>query len=359
MAEWSNAPDSKSGVRVLPDRGFESLPFRQTIDINGPSGPIGHFGRKSAAATLHNAGVMRMHRLSCCLLSASVVLAGCATRSQDVAPAAADHAEFTGWTCARVQDELDSVQQRASDMAYAVDERAGNNLVALGVGVAIFWPALLAMRPAGLEAEELARLKGRYEALRNAERQRACAPAPSGLAPEKAALLPVAVGDWLVYEERALPRGALVERRLRVAALRRDEIGYASAAGAAEGWRQDLAGNLWSSPQGQLLWHRLLKPDLVLGQVLDGEFQLEGDPLTRARVRGQVVAVGQQTVAGRSFDAAVVELFGDALRADGSARLDGVIVVDRRSGVLLRLDLNSSMAPFSLQRRLARVERSP
>ena len=29
MAEWSNAPDSKSGVQVLLYRGFESLPFRQ------------------------------------------------------------------------------------------------------------------------------------------------------------------------------------------------------------------------------------------------------------------------------------------------------------------------------------------
>ena len=31
MAEWSNAPDSKSGVQVLLYRGFESLSFRQCI----------------------------------------------------------------------------------------------------------------------------------------------------------------------------------------------------------------------------------------------------------------------------------------------------------------------------------------
>ena len=31
MAEWSNAPDSKSGVQVLLYRGFESLSFRQFI----------------------------------------------------------------------------------------------------------------------------------------------------------------------------------------------------------------------------------------------------------------------------------------------------------------------------------------
>jgi hypothetical protein len=70
-----------------------------------------------------------------------------------------------------------------------------------------------------------------------------------------------------------------------------------------------------------------------------------------------VVAVGPQTVAGQRFDVAVIELFGDAERGNVSTRLDGSIVVDRTSGVLLRLDLNSSMPGFDLQRRLVRVER--
>ncbi|MEY3517961.1 MAG: hypothetical protein RLZ89_821, partial [Pseudomonadota bacterium] len=32
MAEWSNAPDSKSGVQVYLYRGFESLSFRQLVN---------------------------------------------------------------------------------------------------------------------------------------------------------------------------------------------------------------------------------------------------------------------------------------------------------------------------------------
>jgi hypothetical protein len=81
--------------------------------------------------------------------------------------------------------------------------------------------------------------------------------------------------------------------------------------------------------------------------------------MQRARMRGQVVAVGPQMIAGRRFDAAVVELFGDAPRGDGYTRVEGVIVVDRASGVLLRLDLRSAQAPFSLLRRLVRVEAPP
>jgi len=87
-----------------------------------------------------------------------------------------------------------------------------------------------------------------------------------------------------------------------------------------------------------------------------GEMRVVGDPLARARLRGQVMAVGPQTVADRRFDVAVIELFGDAQRGEQSTRVDGSMVVDRASGVLLRLDLRSGLTPFSLQRRLVRVE---
>ena len=76
-------------------------------------------------------------------------------------------------------------------------------------------------------------------------------------------------------------------------------------------------------------------------------------------MRGQVVAVGPQTLAGRRFEVVVIELFGDAQRGDTSTRLDGAIVVDRASGVLLRLDLRSALPSFQLQRRLLRVDAPP
>jgi len=293
-------------------------------------------------------------------LTLALAVAGCATRSIDVAPRPADPADFAGWNCARIDDEVDRVQQRAADVAYAVDERAGNNIIALGVGVAIFWPAILAMRPPGPEADELARLKGRYEALRQAAAAHGCPPASVELPAARAAALPFAVGEVVVYEEREAGRGPLSQRLLQVAALRRDEYEFRGAADDAEAaperWLQDPAGNLVASPDGAMHWPRLLRGELELGAVLAGELRLAGDPLARGRVRGQIVAVGPQVVAGRRFDAAVIELFGDALRGDASSRLDGSMVVDRTSGLLLRLDLRSAQPGFTLQRRLVRIE---
>lgn len=292
------------------------------------------------------------------LLAALLSMVGCVTRAVDVRPAPANPADFTAWDCNRIHDEQDAVQQRAADLAYAVDEHAGNNILALGVGVTIFWPALLAMRPVGLDAEELARLKGRFEALVVAERRQSCAPAVADLPAARLANLPVAQGDLLVYEDRQDARKPASEWVLRLRALRRGEFEYSLESGPAAGglWRQDRAGNVLAAPQGALQWPHLLRGGLKLGDVTGGELFITDDPLARARLRGQVVAVGPQMIAGRRFDAAVVELFGDAARGDAYTRVDGAIVVDRETGVLLRLDLRSAAAGFSLQRRLMRVE---
>jgi hypothetical protein len=291
--------------------------------------------------------------------AAVIGLAGCASRSADIAPAPSSATEFMAWDCGRIDDELERVQQRAADVAYSVDERAGNNILALGMGLSVFWPALFALRPDGLEAAELSRLKGRDEALRSVSKTQGCPPAPDTLTAARAASLPLVLGERLVYEDRAAAKGAPTERVMVLAALRRGEIEYHSPSSAgppSEVWRQDLAGNVLSAPAGALSWPHLLRSDLVLGAVTGGDMMVVGDPLSRARMRGQVVAVGPQSVAGRRFDVAVVELFGDAQRGDVSTRVEGAIVVDRSNGVLLRLDLRSANGSFALQRRLVRVD---
>jgi hypothetical protein len=288
-----------------------------------------------------------------------LVLGGCATRAVDVQPQPANPAEFTAWSCEHIDDELDAVQQRAADVAWTVDERAGNNILALGVGVTVFWPALVAMRPDGPEAVELARLKGRYDALRSVSAARHCPPASADLPAERAAALPVALGERLVYEERRTPKGPAAEWVLRLTALRRSEIEYRVDTPGGGTWRQDHAGNVVAAPAGALQWPHLLHGDLALGAVTGGDMVVVGDPLVRARLRGQVVAVGPQSVAGRRFDVAVVELFGDAPSGESYTRVEGAIVIDRRSGVLLRLDLSSAHGSFALQRRLVRVQPAP
>lgn len=288
-------------------------------------------------------------------------LGACATRSADVPALPDDPHRYVSWPCAALHDELDRVRQRAAALAYDVDARAGNNIIALGLGVTVFWPALLAMRPDGMDAQALAQLKGRDEALRAALARRHCPPAAEQLDAARAAALPIALGERLVYEERAARGGAARVLGLRVAALRRDGIEFTpdlDGAALPLRWHQDPAGNLPRLPErsGWLTWQRLLRPELTLGQVLSGDIVGGGDEGGVGRVRGQVIALGVQTALGRPFDAAVIELFGDVPHGLSGTRLSGVMVVDRQSGVLLRLELRSGNPEFALRRVLMRIE---
>jgi hypothetical protein len=296
------------------------------------------------------------------LLAGAVLAASllaCASRSGDVVALPANPAEFEAWDCERLSDEIDRIQRRAADVAYAVDERAGNNVLALGLGITVFWPALLAMRPDGLDAVELARLKGRDGALRLAQAAHRCPPPSPDLTPAMAATLPLALGEHLRYESRGSGRGSVQSWTLSVTALRRSDFEYVLDGVPGGPWRHDRSGNVVAAPDGELSWPHLLPGDLELGAIAGGEIGVAGDPLARARLRGLVVAVGPQTVAGRRFEAAVVELSGDAPDGEARTRVEGVIVVDRRHGVLLRLELRSANPSFTIQRRLLQVEAAP
>jgi hypothetical protein len=289
---------------------------------------------------------------------AALLATGCVTRSADVAAVPANPSDFLAWDCPALDDEMDTVQQRAAEVAYAVDSHAARNVIALSVGVTVFWPALVAMRPDGLAAAELARLKGRYDALKSAAKARGCPPPANVLAPDIAAQLPLAVGERLVYEERQGARGPTHELKLRLEALRRGRLEFRlDAPGAApRRWHQDIAGNAVDARgSGVLHWTRLLRRGLGLGDVVAGEvFDAEG---AEGRLRGQVIATGVQNTLARPFDAAVVELFGEVPAGDAAmTRVDGVMVVDRKSGVLLRLELRSANPEFALRRTLVRIE---
>jgi len=69
--------------------------------------------------------------------------------------------------------EMQRVSRRVNEIAGVQDSHRTKDSVALGVGLIVFWPALFFMIGKDKE-EELARLKGEYEALESAAIQKDC-----------------------------------------------------------------------------------------------------------------------------------------------------------------------------------------
>lgn len=106
------------------------------------------------------------------LIAATV--AGCASNSREISAAYVSPLAYNGYTCPQLAAEMQRIGTRVQQVSGTVDDRASNDSVAMGVGMILFWPALFFMKGDGPEAQELARLKGEYEAVNQAAIRNNC-----------------------------------------------------------------------------------------------------------------------------------------------------------------------------------------
>lgn len=110
--------------------------------------------------------------LAACLLSQSGLVA-CASKSDSVSAAYVSPLQYQSFTCNQIRSELARVSRRVNEIAGVQDSQASKDSVALGVGLVLFWPALFFMIGKDKE-EDLARLKGEFDALEQAAIQKNC-----------------------------------------------------------------------------------------------------------------------------------------------------------------------------------------
>lgn len=108
---------------------------------------------------------------TCCALS--LFAAGCAPASKNISPEYVSPMAYQGYTCNQVREEMQRVTRRVHEVAGVQDSHAQKDAAALGVGLILFWPALFFMIGQD-KKEELARLKGEYEALEQTAIKKNC-----------------------------------------------------------------------------------------------------------------------------------------------------------------------------------------
>jgi hypothetical protein len=101
-------------------------------------------------------------------LSVSMVLAGCATKPNEISPSYVSKLEYKDYTCDQLTQEAERVSNRASQAYGLQKKQRRHDQINATVGAVIFWPSLFFIEGDGPQAVEVARLKGQMDAIEQA-----------------------------------------------------------------------------------------------------------------------------------------------------------------------------------------------
>ena len=103
-----------------------------------------------------------------------LALAGCASKSSEIAPTYVSPIQYQSYTCAQLAEEAERVSAAAVTATGVQDKQATNDAVATGVGLVIFWPSFFFIGGDKVNAAQLAHLKGEMDAIQQASIQKRC-----------------------------------------------------------------------------------------------------------------------------------------------------------------------------------------
>lgn len=110
-------------------------------------------------------------------LSTAIVLglSGCASQPEDIQATYVSPNEYNSFTCPELEDEMRNISKRVGILTGTLEEEANADAVQMGVGLVLFWPALLFLEGGdGAQASEYSMLKGKYEAVETKYNSRKC-----------------------------------------------------------------------------------------------------------------------------------------------------------------------------------------
>jgi hypothetical protein len=102
------------------------------------------------------------------------MLASCAKEASQVGPTYVSPITYESYSCQQLTQEAQRISARAAEAAGVQDQKATNDKVAMGVGIVIFWPALLFTKGNDENTAEIARLKGSMDAIEQASISKHC-----------------------------------------------------------------------------------------------------------------------------------------------------------------------------------------
>ena len=123
------------------------------------------------------------------LVSVALGAAGCSSSPEKISAAYVSPIQYSPYDCDQIGMELIRVNRKVVEVSGVQKKAADRDALAMGVGLLLFWPALFIL--AGSDhSDELARLKGEYEALETGPSRRSVTLPASYRLPASSASVP-------------------------------------------------------------------------------------------------------------------------------------------------------------------------
>lgn len=110
----------------------------------------------------------------CSILVMGFLISGCATSAENVQAAYISPVAYDKFTCKQIADEVRRVSEEVAVLTGQQDRKASNDAVATGVALVLFWPAAFLIDGDDNTTSELARMKGKFESLKDASEKKSC-----------------------------------------------------------------------------------------------------------------------------------------------------------------------------------------
>ena len=152
---------------------------------------------------------------------AVALLMGCASQPEDIATSYVSSNHYNNFSCEQLATEATRVSLRVYELSGALEKKANDDAVQMGIGLVLFWPVLFFLEGGdGTQAQEYARLKGERDAIQQSMTAKDCSSSNAQELPIKQDP-DTSIEERLVKLDMLLKEGLLTEED---AALKRKEI---------------------------------------------------------------------------------------------------------------------------------------